>query len=342
MKYQCRNCPYSFSVLTFRRAEKLATKHFVLHPTHALDRVQRLHFHSQNLNHKPLERYGWKLRHGRAWLNSAERNFGANWEWHFFRRSSTIAFSIGLATGESSAISGNIQLAWFGALYWGIGIPRLRRWLERVTSKDKEPQQYGDCVICGADKYKGHTAGELGCLTAPGMRYRGARSYWRTSGRDIGFRIHDGALWLELWNDPMEWSSRDPKWWHYTIHPMDLIFGRMKHSDGIVFDKQDVLIPTPEGGYPATITMREEVWKRPRWFAKKLRRAHIEMKEGFAIPFPGKGESEWDCGEDATHSMCCVADSVLDGMIAMTRSVMQSRIRYGGHNWVPQGRAKSA
>src|SRR5438132_5463242 len=36
-------------------------------------------------------------------------------------------------------------------------------------------------------------------------------------GRQIGFRWFEGALSINLWNDPMEWASTDPRWWHFSI-----------------------------------------------------------------------------------------------------------------------------
>lgn len=154
------------------------------------------------------------------------------------------------------------------------------------------------------------------------------------NGRSIGIRIFDGAIWFDLWNDPMEWRSADPKWWHFNIRPADLLLGRHRYSERDLSTERTE-IPMPEGCYPATIRFFESRWKRSRWpFAKKLVRADITPDT--PIPFPGKGENSWDCGEDATHALTTVADTALKATMAMTESVMRSRLKYGGKNWRPK------
>ena len=153
------------------------------------------------------------------------------------------------------------------------------------------------------------------------------------SGRTFGLNVHDGAIWFEFYNDPMCWSSKDPKWQHFSIYPADVLLGRREYSEREL-ETVRVEVPMPEGAYPATVKMVEACWKRSRWpFAKKLIRAEVTPDK--PIPFPGKGENSWDCGEDATHSMTCSADTPFKAAMKLSESVMRDRVRHGGQNWRP-------
>lgn len=128
---------------------------------------------------------------------------------------------------------------------------------------------------------------------------RKRRSY--TNGRKIGISFHNGTFWFSLWEDPMEWSHDDPKWWKFNFTPMDFFFGRSKYSEESV-QEGDAVIEMPEGPYKATYKKFISYWKRPRYlFSKQLLRISIDIPVG--IPHPGKGENSWDCGMDATFGV---------------------------------------
>jgi hypothetical protein len=146
------------------------------------------------------------------------------------------------------------------------------------------------------------------------------------NGRSIGISYSEDHLSLKLWSDPMEHRSSDPKWWSRGWFMRDVIFGAAKYTTSVLSIER-VVVPMPEGGYPASVAIEKCTWERPRWFTRTLIRS--EIKPDTPIPFPGKGESEYDCGEDATHSLTCNATTGLDAALALTRSVMKSRIRYG-------------
>ncbi len=145
--------------------------------------------------------------------------------------------------------------------------------------------------------------------------------------RECCLAIHDGSIWISLWANPHEWNSKDP-WWRTqnTIHVVDKILGRRKHSKETI-ETRDVLIPMPEGSYPATIEMVRAKWKRPRWFATVATCADVKIPKG--IPFEGKGESSWDCGEDATYGMWTPANSVEEAIGKVVASSLKDRTRYG-------------
>lgn len=152
-------------------------------------------------------------------------------------------------------------------------------------------------------------------------------------GRSIGFSIHDWAIWLEFWAPSMSWSRSEPWWMRWTWHPIDTFFGRTKHSEREV-SRTETVIPMPEKAYPCVVVMKAETWKRPRlpWASHKITRAHIDCKEG--VPYPGKGENSWDCGDDASYGLTCPAKTVEEGIAKFVESVLRSRRRHGGSvNW---------
>ena len=83
----------------------------------------------------------------------------------------------------------------------------------------------------------------------------------------------------------------------------------------------------PEGAYKATVEMFWGIWKRPRWVAKKILRANVEIPSG--IPKNGKGENSWDCGEDATFGITMPAKNVENAIGKTVESCLRDRKKYG-------------
>lgn len=271
-----------------------------------------MRFHSQNLNEKGHGRVGWMLRHGRCWwkVMSSEWRF----EWVILANKTGPGIGLDLAGYDDDAVGGHISLGWIGAFYWGFQNRWLRKIMERVTSREDKPRTW-------------ESRDSAGNVTSG--------SYWSTNGRQIGIRWFEGSLWIDLWDDPMESRGVDPRWWHISWTPADTFFGRRVHSERTL-ETRRVQVPMPERGYWAKVELKEERWQRPRLpWGRVITRAHIEMEKGEAIPFPGKGENAYDCGEDATFSWTGMADSVTDGIRKLTASVMKSRVRHGGNNWTP-------
>lgn len=308
------------------------------------------YYHWQNLNEKPGKHTGSILRHGRAWWGSFR------WEWAFLR-DWDCGISLALCDHEDEAISMMFMLPLLGGFYFGWQNKRLWNLFARWTSRNPAPHVYypndpqaplacdhccqafpsitispmqipaEPCPVCG---YPLHHID----LSRP-------HQYWMTNGREIGVRVFGGAIWIRLWHDPMESRSRDPWWWEITIHPVDLLLGRHQHSEEVL-ETREIIVPMPEGVYTGRCTMKLETWKRRRWFAKRLIRAHIDMNEGQGVPFPGKGEDSWNCGEDATHGLCTVARDPVEAVAHLFESVMRDRARYGnGFLWRPEERKRA-
>lgn len=156
------------------------------------------------------------------------------------------------------------------------------------------------------------------------------RSDW-----ELGFYFHDWALWLKIFSRWGEWRRDDP-WWRTThsIHPLDLIFGRMEYSVRAVVDVRAVEIPMPEGAYPGHVALKDEQWKRPRWpFARVIRRALVDVPAG--VPH----RSKW--GEDATYGLTTPAKSVEEGIGELVASVLRDRWRWS-HNHRDTGKWETA
>lgn len=172
--------------------------------------------------------------------------------------------------------------------------------------------------------------------------------YFKHDWKHLGVRVFDWKIWVDLWADDSCHSFRE-SFWHphrrrFTIRPVDALFGTHKHAVERTIATETIVVAMPEASYRGTCRLEVETWKRPRWpwwpSSARHVRAHIDMQE--PIPFPGKGENSWDCGEDATHGLTCRAGSVPEAIAAITESVLSSRRRNGGSNWVPAKHREAA
>lgn len=258
-----------------------------------------MNFHAQNLNEKRGQRKGSMFRNGRWWWHLTngykKRHSGPEIRCEWHWRISGPRAMLDIGGGDSDAIGLSLGLG-FLTVYLTLIYWPWHLWLTDKTKR--KDQKYGN-------------------------------------GREIGFYFYheDWALVFNCWYDPMESHSNDPWWMHNYIHLNDLFLGRPVYSEKtLMTDRCEV--PMPEGGYLATVRIFESYWKRSRWpWPKRVIRAEITPDK--PIPFPGKGENSWDCGEDATHSMTCVADTPLKAAMSLSESVMRSRLRYGGRTWRP-------
>jgi len=133
----------------------------------------------------------------------------------------------------------------------------------------------------------------------------------------------------------MQSCSVDPWWWHISIDWKRMLFGRMNYTRRELRTSR-VEIPMPEANYLATVRFEEQIWKRSRLPWNSIRRVGCEIKPDVPVPFPGKGENSWDCGEDATHSMSCSATTEHEAVSHFVESILRSRYRHGGNMWRPE------
>lgn len=162
----------------------------------------------------------------------------------------------------------------------------------------------------------------------------------RTGAREVRLAYHDGCVWWKLWADPNSWSSSTPRWRDGSFSLEDFFLGKETYLSKPVGTPVDIIVPMPEGTYAGTCQMTEDMWSRPRWPAKSIRRAKVDMVK--PVPFPGKGESAHDCDEDALCGWGGPARSPADAVGEIVASVLRNRERHGGRNWQPEAQGTAA
>jgi hypothetical protein len=157
--------------------------------------------------------------------------------------------------------------------------------------------------------------------------------------REISLSLYEDTVRWTIWQDGHSWSSRTPWYRQGHINLPDFLFGSAKFERRIL-QREEVVVPLPEANYEAIVELNEATWKRPRWpFAKRRRGANVEIVK--PLPTPGRGESDYDIGEDAIFSLSCRADTVAEAIGKAVTSALESRHRYGGRNWKPARSATS-
>jgi hypothetical protein len=277
-----------------------------------------MHFHWQNLNDdKTRPRWGGGKRYGRAWIHwGSGRARTLGWTWTFFDRGASTGISLTAQRQDGTGLAFHVGVwglfAFWVHLHGGIA-QRIAISLLPAKSLDvhtgKQRTDYGD--------------------------------------RQINVSWFGGALWWQFWTDPMGgWSSR-MSWWRRKVqegsfHPADFFLGRTSVTDREIA-REDVLIPMPERSYKATVVIEDRIWRRPRWPFSWHRHIGADVKmESDPVPFPGKGENSWDCGEDATYSSSFpiprdrFTDAVSYAIGHVVASSTAARTRHGGRNWRPK------
>lgn len=175
-------------------------------------------------------------------------------------------------------------------------------------------------------------------------------------GRVTGVTLLGDHLSFKLWNSHSGWSQRDAKvapWngngWYKGFFLRDAFLGKEKRTSHVVATRS-LICQMPEGDYTVEVEISHVTRKRALTSTKHTYCATIKCDGG--IPFPGKGENDYDCGEDAVFSWSsvevpaykidtptCAGDKfdacILDAVRDMRDSIMERRQRYGGSDWRP-------
>lgn len=151
----------------------------------------------------------------------------------------------------------------------------------------------------------------------------------------IGYRTRDHRWGVTLWGWTIRWSWResewewnrsDPWWRRFSVDLRDLFLGRMK-CEVVKGETRNALVPMPEGAYPAVLTKKTRTWRRTRRpFWRKVR-VEWDIQIPGGIPFMGKGEDSWDCGDDGLYG---TGGSSPENAVANTvEFALRSRAKYG-------------
>lgn len=144
--------------------------------------------------------------------------------------------------------------------------------------------------------------------------------------REFTVYWYEGCLWLKLWIDD-HWIRDRP--WHRNpicLHVWEWIVGRHRCEIVEGDERINVLVPMPEGAYRGTI--REQRFIRSyRFGITKAQVSYwLEIERG-GLPFSGKGENSWDCGDDG---LCGIGGDTPEQAIGnAVASALKSRRRYG-------------
>lgn len=237
------------------------------------------------------------IQAGRWWLNLTERiEISSQWLWFLPKRNTRFGLSLGIGTGENAD---DIQLAvflpWICSIYTSVG------GLIKPVAYEKDREW--DLMY--------HTdLGQWGCFT------------WR------------------LGLSPNSWDMSTPRWKRKDgmVDIADLLMGRHEVASEILDQGQGDLHVRWAGvteHYACTWKQERMTWTRTRfkWAPMTISKIYFDIKVPGGVPFPGKGENSWDCGDDATYSMSCEASSINEACEKFAADVIQRREEHGGSSW---------
>lgn len=119
------------------------------------------------------------------------------------------------------------------------------------------------------------------------------------------------------------------KYWMWRDRLLDFLFGKtlyFRHK--IDYSPAPLTVTFDEGDYKILATRERACWMRPRWPFRKVRES-IDIDIPGGIPFAGKGESSYDCDDDAIYGMGSDGHDFEDAKKAVIDAVMRERSRYG-------------
>lgn len=129
----------------------------------------------------------------------------------------------------------------------------------------------------------------------------------------------------------------------------DRLLGKIEIEQTPIRTYEDLELALPEGVYHGKV-----VFTRERIFRRHWRTYHDDLNGEWRseewLPFPGKGENSWDCGDDGIkehsttlrrivhdESLCVDSEDVTRVIASTIAYVLRQRGRYGGPNWKPEG-----
>lgn len=139
------------------------------------------------------------------------------------------------------------------------------------------------------------------------------------------------------WSYWQRWRNADPDgdrknrvFYSWREKLLDFLFGKTVciHDRGGDWNVKRIAVEMPEGTYYGTARFEKWVWFRPRWPFRKLRfSTDVDIPKG--IPFLGKGENSWDCGDDSLHGYGVDGHDYTKAAEHGAKIVMDRRRKYG-------------
>lgn len=209
---------------------------------------------------------------------------------------------IRLSYEEDPGITLHLSLSRLIAVWITIGLPR--RWLTSWMLSDRT---FG---------IKLGYIGDIAWITFAHAQWAedcGMTDYYRRQNP----RTHtDLQLWPG-WELKIKWPP-----------VLDWVLGRAKHHKTDV-QSTYVKIPLDNKEYDGKLTIEQRYFKRPRW-PWAYRRAYTSYLEVKSPPrFAGKGESSWDCGDDAIYGFGTNELRPASVVGLYVKRVLENRERYG-------------
>jgi hypothetical protein len=163
--------------------------------------------------------------------------------------------------------------------------------------------------------------------------------------RRLGFRTYrdstgDVVVTWDLWSAEVLQERVTPKWRKGYVDVNRKVLGPWQRVEG-ESETADLLIPMPEGTYPATATVTRITRFRKRTPWRSTVSWSLDVKCPVGIPEPGNDDSDFYDGEDATYG---VSTGLTYGHAwkseaigTMVAAVMRDRIRHSsrGVDWRP-------
>lgn len=153
----------------------------------------------------------------------------------------------------------------------------------------------------------------------------GNRPFTIPDRRECECYVADWSIRFAPWGRWGEWRSADP-WW---IRGVSLDLRRLVLGERVYQAEELALVPChvpmPEGNYPAVAKVQRVTRGYTRWFKRVGVEVDLSIPKG--IPFAGKGENSWDCGDDGLFGLG--GNSIDDAIKRAQESVNERRQRYG-------------
>lgn len=159
------------------------------------------------------------------------------------------------------------------------------------------------------------------------MGWDNNREAWLPDQREFSVSMSDWTFRLTPWGRSMEWRSADPWWVRGVSVDFRRLLGRQQYTNEVIKADMPIQIPMPEGIYQAVAKYERSSWKRPLWFHLTRLYTTVDVPKG--IPFAGKGENSWDCGDDGLYGYSVEGHDLEKAIGHGVESVLKSRRKYG-------------